>query len=268
MQHGVRIRQVHATLYSEKTVSPFTGYVTDLWQAREKLKAQGSPRQIVYKLLLNSLSGKFGQREEGSLFELQSVNDWITAGRPVGTEFLELRKTVYAKVPVPVKRLPDYIIVPWAAYITSYGRIELHKAMLDVPGPVLYVDTDSIHAYGSLPTGNKLGDLGLQAEGCCVDYIAPKMYDLVFSTGERSPVAKGVPSEVQGSYCTYKEVEYWHALGWLEAARYKLDPSVWVEMKKKVRWADPKRRYRRVPNFREDLFVSDPLPVNLIPGHY
>lgn len=94
------------------------------------------------------------------------------------------------------------------------------------------------------------------------------MYQLVTADGESYPVAKGIPSEVQGQYCTYKEVEYWHALGWLEAAKYRLSPSTWVEMKKKVRWADPKRRYKRVPNFREDLFVSDPLVVNLLRGHY
>jgi hypothetical protein len=181
---------------------------------------------------------------------------------------LELRKVVYAKVPLPIKRLPEYLIAIWSAYITAYGRIELHKLMLNCPGPVLYCDTDSVMCFADLPTGSGLGELELQASGAVVDVIAPKMYDLVLPTGERNPVAKGIPSEVQGSYCTYKEVEYWKALGWLEAARLRLNPSAWTEVKKKMQLSQPKRRYKRIPGFKKDCWISEPLLVNLLPGHY
>ena len=265
---GVRIKEVHATLYSEDAVRPFDSYVTDLWQRRQELKAQGSPRAQIYKLLLNSLSGKFGQREAGGLRELKSMEAYERGGHKSGVEFMELRKTVYAKVPLPIKRLPTYIIVPWAAYITAYGRICLHRKMLESRSPILYVDTDSIMCFGDLPVGAKLGSLSLQARGATVDLIAPKMYDLVFPTGERRPVAKGVPIEVAGSYCTYKEVEYWKALNWLEATRMKLNPSVWVEVKRRIMHARPKRKYIRIKGFRQDCWISEPLVVNEIPGHY
>jgi len=189
-------------------------------------------------------------------------------GHKQGVEFMELRRTVYAKVPLPVKRLPAYIIVPWAAYITAYARIALHQAMLDAPGPILYVDTDSLMCFSNLQVGQGLGGLGLQAEGCAVDLIAPKMYDMVFSTGERRPVAKGVPVEAAGSYCTYKEVEYWKALNWQEAVRMKLDPSVWVEVKRRIMHARPKRKYKRIKGYRQDCWISQPLVANEIQGHY
>lgn len=189
-------------------------------------------------------------------------------GHKLGVEFMELRRTVYAKVPLPIKRLPAYIIVPWAAYITAYSRIELHKRMLETPGPVLYVDTDSIMCFSDLPTGESLGDLSLQAKGAIVDLIAPKMYDFVTPDGERRPVAKGVPVEVAGQYCTYKEVEYWKALNWLEATRMHLDPSVWVEVKRRIMHARPKRKYKRISGFRQDCWISEPLVANEIRGHY
>lgn len=268
LEQGVRIKEVHATLYSEDTVRPFDGYVTDLWERRQELKARGSPRAQIYKLLLNSLAGKFGQREEGGLRELKSMEAYERGGHRRGVEFMELRRTVYAKVPIPVKRLPAYIIVPWAAYITAYGRIVLHQAMLDTPGPVLYVDTDSIHCFSDLPTGKELGDLSLQAKGATVDLIAPKMYDLILGTGERHPVAKGVPVEVAGQYCTYKEVEYWKALNWQEAVRMQLDPSTWVQVKRRIMHARPKRRYKRITGHRQNCWISEPLEVHSIPGHY
>lgn len=265
---GVKIKQVHATLYSEDSVRPFDDYVADLWDKREKFRAQKSPRAAVYKLLLNSLSGKFGQREEGGLRELVSMGAYERMGHKRGVEFLELRRTVYAKVPIPTKRIPAYIIVPWAAYITAYARIALHRRILDTPGPVLYVDTDSLMCFSDLPTGSHLGQLGQQASGVVVDLIAPKMYDLVYPSGERRPVAKGVPVEVAGSYCTYKEVEYWKALNWVEAARMKLSPSVWTQVKRRVMFSAPKRKYKRIPGFRSDCWISEPLVANEIPGHY
>lgn len=268
MTQGVRIKEVHATLYSKDSIRPFDTYILDLWQRRQELKAQGSPRAKVYKLLLNNLAGKFGQREEGGLRELQSMEAYQRGKPKRGTEFMELRRTIYAKVPVPSKWLPPYIIVPWAAYVTAYGRIALHKAMMEVPGPILQVDTDSIFCFSDLPTGEGLGELELQAENCAVDLIAPKMYDLVYSTGERYPVAKGIPEELQGEYCTFKEIAYMKALNWCEAARRKLDPSVWIEVKRKIMHSDPKRKYKRIPGFKSDCWISEPLPAHLIPGHY
>ena len=268
ISQGVRIRQVHHTLYSEDTVRPFDSYVTDLWERRQRLKAERSPRAVVYKLLLNSLYGKFGQREDGALRELRTVEAWERAGRPIGTEFLVFRDMAYAKVPLPVKRIPDYVIVPWAAYVTSYGRISLHKAMMQVSGPVLYTDTDALVVFSDLPTGVGLGELSLKMGNVAVDVIAPKMYQLVTANGERFPVASGIPIEVQRDYCTYKQVEYLKALGWLEAARMKLNPATWAMVKKQIRLSQPKRIYKRIPGWKGDVWVSEPLLVNRVPGHY
>jgi hypothetical protein len=268
MEHGTRIKRVYATMYSEDTVSPFDDYVTDLWERRKVLKAQGSPRHIVYKLLLNSLAGKFGQREGTALRQLETMAAYDRHKPVKGTEIMVLRNTAYAKVPIQISHKPEYIIVPWAAYITAYARIALHKAMLEVSGPLVYVDTDCLMCFSDLPTGDSLGELELQAKGAIVDMIAPKMYDLVFESGERQPVAKGIPAEMQGDYCTYKEIEYWKALNWCEAARLKLDPSVWVEVKKKLMLSQPKRRYKKVRGFRGKSWVSEPLVAQRIPGVY
>lgn len=268
VENGVRIREVHRTLYSEDTVRPFDSYVTDLWERRQRLKAERSPRGTVYKLLLNSLYGKFGQREESGLRELSTWKAYEDGGYRKGTTVFNIMGTVYARTLIPTKRIPDYIIVPWAAYVTSYGRIALHKAMMQVSGPVLYTDTDALVVFSDLPTGKGLGELSLKRENVMIDVIAPKMYDLVTASGERFPVAKGVPTEVAGDYCTYKAVNYWKALGWVDAVRLKMAPATWVKVKKKIMLSLPKRAYKRTEGYQGDVWVSEPLLVNRVPGHY
>lgn len=265
IEQGVRVKRVFATMYSEDSVRPFVRFVHDLWEKRQRLLEQGSIRARIYKLLLNSLSGKFGQRPEGGLFELMPADAYLEGEAIRGTEFVEIAKMVYAKLPVSTRFMPRHIIVMWSAYITAYGRIALHRLMLNCPDETLYVDTDSLFTFGQLPTGDSLGELGLQATSCFVDLIAPKMYMIVTSEGQKEATAKGVPLAVANEYCTYKEVEYYKALGWLEAARQKLNPSAWSLCKKSVMHAQPKRKYRRVPGVTSPRWLSEPLDVDLLP---
>lgn len=259
VEQGVKIVEVYDTLYSEDSVRPFDTYVADLWTRRQELRAEGSPRAAVYKLLLNSLSGKFGQREDGCLTELCTWDAYEEMGYPNGAESMVIMGEVYARVPIPVKSLPRHAIVPWAAYITSYGRISLHRAMMQVSGPVLYCDTDSLAVFSDLPTGKGLGELSLKHKDVSMDVIAAKMYQVVTPEGETHAVAKGVPPEVAGDYCTYKAVEYWKALNWQESVRLKLSPGAWVEVKKFIRHHNPRRRYKPIEGFKGDVCISEPL---------
>lgn len=268
ISQGVKVLKVYDTLYSEDTVRPFDTYVTDLWARRQELKAEGSAKAAVYKLLLNSLSGKFGQREDGCITELCTWDAYEEMGYPNGAESMMIMGKIYARVPLPIKSLPRHAIVPWSAYITSYGRIALHKAMLKATGPVLYNDTDSLAVFCDLPTGDGLGELSLKHGNVSMDVIANKMYQVVTADGESHAVAKGIPPEVAGDYCTYKAVHYWKALNWQESVRLKLSPGAWVKVKKFVRHHNPRRRYKTIPGWKGDLWISEPLLVNRVPGHF
>jgi hypothetical protein len=105
---------------------PFREFVETFYQERNK----GEFEKAFYKLFLNSLYGKFAEKnpiEKVELFRDGSVK----------------RETLDGK------RLRNPII---ASYITSYGRIYLYSFYRKVGFEnVLYSDTDSIHSYRKLP---------------------------------------------------------------------------------------------------------------------
>lgn len=265
IKHGVRIREVHATMYSEKSIRPFDGFVSDLWARRCEAADRGDPREYIYKLLLNALSGKFGQRPEGAVRQLESMDAYYAHPPVRGTEFIIIRNTAYATVPITPKYMPEYCITIWSAYITAYGRIALHELLLNLPGPALYCDTDSVMCFGELKTGHGLGELSLKCENAIVDIIAPKMYKLVSRRGEVQTRVKGVPPYAHEQYMTYKEVEYLKSLGWIEAVRLRLNPSSWLEIKRNMMFHAPKRKYRRVQGWKDECWISEPLEVHSVP---
>lgn len=57
--YNIKIKQTH---YYLKDFNPFYDFVTDMYNMRMKYKKTNSPLQMVYKILLNSLYGKFAQK--------------------------------------------------------------------------------------------------------------------------------------------------------------------------------------------------------------
>lgn len=127
----------------------FTEYVDDMYQRRLDAAAQGhGAAASFYKLLLNSLYGKFGQRggkwenfAESTDFLLRSWDDWDIQDKT-------LRK--YRQIGHKVQRQElegesRESIPAIAAYVTSYARVELLQMILEAGVEnVHYVDTDSL----------------------------------------------------------------------------------------------------------------------------
>lgn len=240
---GCKIKKVYQTLISRNTVRPFDRFVSTLFALRQDLKKRGDCRQLVIKIILNSLYGKFAQREDGPLFRVVTDEEYIRLGTPVGSEVLIYDNAEYWKVPVDSRGQAEYVIVPWAAYVSGYARIALHKAIMQSTGQVIYVDTDSIVTTGELPTGTGLGQLKLEETCSTFEAYAPKVYRYTNDKGEDVYKAKGVPKMCQKEYIERGIVSYQTPTGWLEASKHNMRPAVWQTVSKRLLLTNPKRRY-------------------------
>ena len=264
ISNGYTPVSVFRSLYSVKQCWPFKSFVDSLYGRRRILDDAGDPRQLIYKIMLNSLYGKFGQRSDGGLERLLPISAYFEDQNKEGYDFIEFEGEVFARKAVPTFRQPSYINVLWASYITAYARIRLHQIMRSVDYDVLYCDTDSIFTHHELEVGGGLGELQLEHRNCTVDLIAPKVYRLILSDGEVVTRAKGVPKAAQDLYALHHVATYDKPLGILEASRRKLTPSQWVRMVKHLHNRDPKRVYTDLDRFGSKNSTSRPLDVSLL----
>lgn len=104
---------------------PFA-WVKDLYNERQRRKAQGDPSEKGLKLALNSLYGKMAQRL-----------GW-EYGRP----------------------LPAFHQLEWAGWVTSYTRMSLYVAMREAGRNLIATETDSVFTTQPLPNLNVGTGLG------------------------------------------------------------------------------------------------------------
>jgi hypothetical protein len=147
------------------TGKPFEKYVTVLWGIRRKAQKEGQTAlELIVKLLMNSLYGKFGQKEVGQSVKLlrpDEVQDLMKKGVKV----TPLRFDLYT---VETRSYVDHTFVAIASMITAQARIMLHKAIQANRATFLYADTDSIFISGEpvgIPIGTELGEWKLEKEG-------------------------------------------------------------------------------------------------------
>lgn len=259
---GVEVLDLHEGLISRKTCRPFRKWVEDLYSLRLRLKSKGDPSQKVIKVLLNSLYGKFGQTTEAGLEKLITFEDWDSEGMVRGAVPVLLNGRWLMRTPITFNKQADYINVLWAAYVTAYGRRQLHQAMCSASGEVFYCDTDSLYIHGELPTSTSLGALKLQYEDATISIYGPKLYYVESEKGEVVTKAKGVPKDSQWEYLVERGVSYVKPLGFLEAAIRQASPSEWVEVKKVMRLDSVKRRYDGEVGDFDSIQRSRPLHVS------
>ncbi len=118
--------------------SPFA-FVRDVYQTRQRWKAEGNPAQKVLKLGINSMYGKLAQQV-----------GWNTRnGKP-----------------------PTFHNMVCAGYVTAYVRASIYRAAMLQPEGVIFMATDGICSTAQLPLhGNgELGSWSVAEYGgvCCV----------------------------------------------------------------------------------------------------
>jgi hypothetical protein len=211
VQLGYEIEVLEAVLYERGKI--FKGYVSNLYKMRLTYD-KADPRNLICKLLLNSLYGKFGmnprlikwelmEADSGLFNNLRSVNlpaDIIDLGDKV------LVGTDYVRNQVVENYLPDSgvmkhsrylnISLPISAAVTAYARCNIYKykQYAESKGTLYYSDTDSIFCSCPLPNymlSSKLGEMKLEYTAERAVFLAPKVYVVDLENGTTKFKIKG-----------------------------------------------------------------------------
>ena len=169
---GYKIKELKdGVLYSE-TKKYFEKFVNDMYAKRMEQKKEHNSIQLVYKLLLNSLYGKFGQQE--------TTDVWIHLSVADGIELKDIKEIVDdTYVRITRRKTSTFVHPIISATVTAYARTVLYKYLSTYD--CYYCDTDSIITPNEMETSKKLGDMKLEgfiSEGILVK---PKFYSLVMN---------------------------------------------------------------------------------------
>lgn len=162
----------------------------------ERLKAQAlndTAKDVLYKLILNNLYGKFGQRDEVQSIQIineDDVRDLLLENKKLN-EFHRI-DDYHAFYEVTENKTCHTSFPAIASYITALGRIKLVNTIELSENPI-YCDTDSIHCIGELPSellGDKLGQLKTEFLNSQARYGGKKSYEIKDDKLRQ----KGIPS--------------------------------------------------------------------------
>ena len=161
------------------------GHVEKFYDKRLEAKANNDPREIFYKLILNSGYGKFAQRATDKRIENpDQMNKIMDKYGEDYTERFELRFYDNRNLEMPYfidkeshHVTPDSQWFGYASFITSAARTELQKAIAAAGEYALYCDTDSVFMNveaqkqfeKQIPLGDGLGKWKIET-----DYVVPR----------------------------------------------------------------------------------------------
>lgn len=252
---GYRLEKVYdAVIYFEKGY-PFTDYVRKLYALRKKYRKKGDFRQVIIKLFLNSLYGKFAQKitaKEEIMHESRITKeildkfdfDWIG-------EWFIIKKEYNS--------IPCFVNPIFSIYTTAYARDALYKFMQKVGfDNCYYHDTDSIFTSKYIETSDKLGDMKLEGKIKEGIIVKPKMY----LTDEKVK-CKGVHNidgEVFQNILKTNKVSFKRFTKFKESLRRKLSFNQIIDIEKVLNLEDDKRLWREKFN-RFTLQDSEPISI-------
>ena len=146
------------------------------------LKTQSTgAEQEIYKLLLNSLYGKWGERPDRK--ELITDPD-------VHLEGLMPFDTIFGYAIRTFKQNSAYHLPAISIRVTALAQLELYKLIeriIQANGIIYYCDTDSVITDIRLPTSSKLGDIKLETTFMEGIFLMPKVYYLKLYDSDQKP---------------------------------------------------------------------------------
>ncbi|KAK9741127.1 hypothetical protein RND81_03G083600 [Saponaria officinalis] len=193
----------------EKMESPFIGYVNDLFESRSKAKKEGNNAiSFVYKLLMNSLYGRFGINPESTITEIcdQSRRNILFRMDDFINEIYikeDLYMVTYLSNVVggggyTSYNPPKMAAVQISAAITASARIYMYPYISRED--CYYTDTDSIVLGNPLPeevvSSSVLGKLKLEDKIEKGYFLAPKCYHYTTDSSEEVLKYKGTAKKV------------------------------------------------------------------------
>ena len=136
-----------------------------------------NPRNLICKLLLNSLYGRFGLSPvltENIVMSASVAGDYIRENDVLEFKPLGANRVLVSNQKISNERLGGYdalnISIGIPIFVGSYGQMAIHDFKEKAKKSLLYSDTDCVHLIEELDPkyiGNKLGDMKLEGVAPC-----------------------------------------------------------------------------------------------------
>ncbi len=218
LSRGWQITKYHYGIFYSKSEYLFKPYVDTLYAKRQHYKATNQKaKDLMTKLLLNSLYGKFGQRIEQSQNIIISKDDLAyfdvvneTKKDNQRVEIIETENKAMIRILKTddngdvIQKITRHTFVELSAFVTAYGRVKLNEAIDNNIDNVIYCDTDSIYVSGK-PKGiaiddTKLGcwskdDSGYMIAYSPKNYRTYKTYEDALNDNPNNVKIKGIPKK-------------------------------------------------------------------------
>jgi hypothetical protein len=262
---GYEVTRIYEFFEFEMLKPLFKAYILLLFEMKKAAK-KGTQAYATAKLLMNSLSGKMGQKMILSNWfccttaQFPADNAMLLDWEPILDEDNNCVAFMYEEEKHnPTPQYPVYL----AAFILGYSRIHMSEALVACGGyrkpkrAMYYTDTDSfvLHAEAvkileetTNMIGHELGQLDDELEGgkvVAAVFLAPKTYILVYVDKEQKKLmsvvrCKGIPHMSMPFDCrddTKVVDEYLKKIGMLDETN-KI-PDHYVDLRKKVYTVTP-----------------------------
>lgn len=243
LELGYKVVSIDWQLATPKTCNPLRGYVGDLYSRKVAAQSAGNPSYFIYKLFLNSIYGKFGQRCDGGLTRLVRCDLYPDFQEAVGIEVIEWQDNLYVLQELGGKEQPGYVIVLWAAYVTAEARLMEYELLSRFGDRVAYCDTDCAVGPEVLDTGSGLGELGLERGPATFEFRAPKYYRWRANGSAWHYKMRGIRQEFQKDFWATGSARYLRPTKIGESMRANIRLSQWITQIK----TDRRRHLKRCP---------------------
>lgn len=242
---GYKIKKVYKVLYFDKTDDLFKGYVRNFLKIKaecsgydgddideyiqryydacgvllekDKIK-KNKGKKLLAKILLNSLWGKFGQKDNMPTTEyITDPSKWFRKLRDNNDGKITLKnETLIDENTLYIEYISNETTnsslnttnVALAGFVTSQARLRLYKELYKLDERVIYCDTDSIvyihdDKKYNIPISDVLGGWELETKSPIIEFagFAPKSYAYRCADGAIDVKCKGVTLNYNNSKC-------------------------------------------------------------------
>lgn len=231
IRHGGKVRVLEGFEFGERC-RPFDKYIGKMFALKNA--SRGIARHA-YKLLSNSLYGKFSQ--QGRRVHAVPIDRLLSMESPP----LDWRAwnglAIYSTEHEP----PPWSNHVWPAIITARARVRLAETALRVRekgGRILYCDTDSLifQGPGRFPKkARNVGDFELRGTYRQAVIVGKKEYALEVRKGKWECHVKGVPSSERERYLRDGVATFSRPVRIRESSRIGVGANIWREVTKQRR---------------------------------
>ena len=177
----------------------FKKYVDTFNELKKKAKSN-TPSYVLAKLMMNSLYGKFGQREIGENIKRLLPNELMEYKDKI-LDVINIDENIY-RIKSDVKG--NHFLPQIAVHVTTLAQLELFNTMHDIVEKgykIFYCDTDSVATdYKNIRCSNNLGDWKKEHTFYKGYFLLPKTYYIVLKDDKGKVRAKGYRSEFQKGF--------------------------------------------------------------------